>query len=1185
MKRSIRILAATSMLLSASLAGAADRPAFDAYFAAKALPPRVPVAPSGPPAFVASTDGRRGVPSFLWAARQAAPSAPFAAGAGPEAVARLHLARHAARYGLSSDALATAAFAHVHDLGRGGVIVTLRQQIGGIELFRNDVKVLLDRNLELVAIGGNLHAAAVPKPKVAPFSVTEQQATALALSDLHGIAATPADLVDLKQTKAGYRHFDLAVTPAVKAANLHFSTPARAKRVFFPLPDRIVPAYYVELVSGEATSTSSDAYAYVIAADDGRLLYRHDLTYRDSFQYRVWTDATPARRPTDGPMADFNPHPTGFPDNSYPPFVTPSLVTMDGFNKNPNDTSDPWLTAGATQTTGNNVDAYTDDNAPDGFSGGSDIRATVTSPGVFDRTYDPSLGPQSSDEQRMAAITQIFYVTNWLHDWWYDSGFDEASGNAQQSNYGRGGVEGDPMHVEAQDGAPENRNNADMSAMADGTSPRMQMFVWDGTPTAPVDRDGTIDNSVVAHEWGHYLHLRLVTCGSLMCSGESEGWADMNALMMALRPGDDLQGSYAVAQYATASFADPGYFGIRRYPYSVDVTKNALSFRHISAGEPLPNTPGLPSLDNFEPHNAGEVWATMLFEGYVAMLEKSTGTNPPYTFDEARRRMGDYLVAGMKLAPADPTITEQRDAILAAASAADQADFLLLAEAFAKRGAGSCAVSPPRESQDLTGVVESFEVAPSIAVLSVTLDPTGDTCDGDGYLDGTEKGQITVEVMNNGIGSLTATTATVSASLGALSFPNGNEVAFGPIAPFTVAKATIDVTLDATAAKKQKLPFKVTVEDPGACAPSVAISAASWISVDEWYATSTSDDVEAKNTAWTTGGDTPGVWERVEPQPGDHAWLGNDRSGPTDTFLITPPLQVAGGQPFVLSFAHRHQFETSEGVFWDGSVIEVSTDGGANWIDVAAWVWPGYGGTIGDPENQAMNVLKDREGFVDTNPSWPGRDTVTLNFGTAFAGTSVLIRFRVGTDDAIGAYGWEIDDIAAQGISNTPFSALVDDMSPCEKPPIADAGPDREAKGGAIVTLDGSKSSDPNGDSLTFAWKQTAGPPVSLVDAAGATTSFVAPNADSGAKLTFELTVSDGTFSATDTVAVSILSEGSTESGSSSSSGGGQIPLYGRGCTCFMAGDGDAPSRLAAPLAALGALALRRRRKKSRSRR
>ena len=83
--------------------------------------------------------------------------------------------------------------------------------------------------------------------------------------------------------------------------------------------------------------------------------------------------------------------------------------------------------------------------------GGSDLRAEVTAPMTFDRVYDLTKAPNASPDQIKAAVTQLFYMTNWLHDYWYDSGFNEAAGNAQQSNYGRGGAEGDPLLAEAQD--------------------------------------------------------------------------------------------------------------------------------------------------------------------------------------------------------------------------------------------------------------------------------------------------------------------------------------------------------------------------------------------------------------------------------------------------------------------------------------------------------------------------------------------------------------------------------------------------------------------------------------------------------------------------------------------------------------------------------------------------------------
>ena len=43
----------------------------------------------------------------------------------------------------------------------------------------------------------------------------------------------------------------------------------------------------------------------------------------------------------------------------------------------------------------------------------------------------------------MAAVTNLFYMNNYLHDWYYDAGFDEAAGNAQRDNYGRGGLAND----------------------------------------------------------------------------------------------------------------------------------------------------------------------------------------------------------------------------------------------------------------------------------------------------------------------------------------------------------------------------------------------------------------------------------------------------------------------------------------------------------------------------------------------------------------------------------------------------------------------------------------------------------------------------------------------------------------------------------------------------------------------
>jgi hypothetical protein len=112
--------------------------------------------------------------------------------------------------------------------------------------------------------------------------------------------------------------------------------------------------------------------------------------------------------------------------------------------------ADPWLPQFASETTGNNVDAYADLVAGDGFSAG-DIRANTTSANTFDYTYDTAQAPGATNNQIKASVTSLFYLNNWLHDYFYDSGFDEAGGNAQVNNFGRGGAQNDPLRVEAQD--------------------------------------------------------------------------------------------------------------------------------------------------------------------------------------------------------------------------------------------------------------------------------------------------------------------------------------------------------------------------------------------------------------------------------------------------------------------------------------------------------------------------------------------------------------------------------------------------------------------------------------------------------------------------------------------------------------------------------------------------------------
>lgn len=127
-----------------------------------------------------------------------------------------------------------------------------------------------------------------------------------------------------------------------------------------------------------------------------------------------------------------------------------------------------------TITRGNNVYASEDKNNDNvaGYSpnGGSTLN--------FDFTFDKT---KRHTDYLDAAITNLFYWNNQMHDVWYNYGFDDASGNFQANNYSRGGLGSDEVMAEAQDGS--GTNNANFATPPDGQNPRMQMFVWNVSST------------------------------------------------------------------------------------------------------------------------------------------------------------------------------------------------------------------------------------------------------------------------------------------------------------------------------------------------------------------------------------------------------------------------------------------------------------------------------------------------------------------------------------------------------------------------------------------------------------------------------------------------------------------------------------------------------------------------------
>ncbi|MEJ5239079.1 MAG: M36 family metallopeptidase [Limisphaera sp.] len=441
-------------------------------------------------------------------------------------------------------------------------------------------------------------------------------------------------------------------------------------------------------------------------AESGEVLLRRQTTFFISdASYRVYTSDSPS---------PFTPGwPT--PNAAQPPYTNRVLVTLSALDviASPNG----WINDGDNETRGNNADCFLDrdfDFQPDGpRPQGNPFR-------VFDFPLDLTQDPITYTN---ASIVQMFYWVNWFHDRMYRLGFTESAGNFQEDNFGRGGLGGDSIIGYVQSGADAGLfNNAFFIPAPDGINGQIAMFLWN-FPTP--DRDGDLDAEVILHEATHGLTTRLVGGGSGMTASQTrglgEGWSDFYALALLSEAGDDVDGVYPMGGYVTyqlAGLQQNYYFGIRRYPYSTDMTKNPLTFKDIDPTQISPH-PGVPRspIWPFDPdeadeeHNQGEVWCAILWEVRANLIRK-------YGYP-GNELMLQLVTDGLKLCPPNPNFIEARDAIiLADLVATGGANARELWTGFAKRGLGFSAQSPA--STTTIGVVEAYDT-PGLRVVGALV--------------------------------------------------------------------------------------------------------------------------------------------------------------------------------------------------------------------------------------------------------------------------------------------------------------------------------------------------------------------------------------------------------------------------------------------------------------------------------
>jgi len=369
-------------------------------------------------------------------------------------------------------------------------------------------------------------------------------------------------------------------------------------------------------------------------------------------------------------LNSYNIYPIGTndPDDGPRENITNPAVTASPLGWHNQGNGSVWYT-----TIGNNV--YAQINPSGGSAWINNPRPANSSTWDFQYPIDFTQQPNTYSN---ASTVNLFAWNNYIHDIFYIYGFDEVSGNFQENNFGRGGLGGDAVQANCQDGS--GFNNANFATPPDGQRPRMRMYTW---TTAVPNRDGDLEDGIIIHEYAHGISNRLtggplnVNClGSGEPGGMGEGWGDFFATVLRQRAYYTRDDVFPMGAY---SANDPT--GIRNYPYTTNMKIDPETYGFIN----LANYTGV--------HTKGEVWCGILWETYWNLVDTWGFAPNQYIGTGGNNKILQNVIDGMKLQPCNPNFVDARNAILLA----DDINYggensCLLWQGFAKRGLGVNAV-------------------------------------------------------------------------------------------------------------------------------------------------------------------------------------------------------------------------------------------------------------------------------------------------------------------------------------------------------------------------------------------------------------------------------------------------------------------------------------------------------------
>lgn len=501
--------------------------------------------------------------------------------------------------------------------------------------------------------------------------------------------------------------------------------------------------------------------------------------------------------------------------------------------------------------------------------------------------------------------------------------------------------------------------------------------------------DGDMDNGIMVHEYGHGVSNRLTggpANSSCLQNAEQmgEGWSDYLALMIttnwATATVNDGANSRGIGTYVVGQPINSG--GIRQYPYSTNMSINPWTYAMLASGT-----------FGGESHYVGEIWCTALWHMTWNIIQQDNLINTNlYNANAAGGNTAAFklVMMGMKLQPCSPGFIDGRNAIL-------KADTLLyngkyscsIWNAFAQRGMG--AYASQGSSGSYTDQMADFSM-PASANMTKKVDKA-------------------IAAMNEELTysfKVSAQCSPIASYKLVDTLPTNITYVAGSGGTYNAANRTVTFSgINLNASESQTLTFKAKV-NTGTYTAAVQ-------HINETVASA------SMPSSWASSSNTSTQWVVSSSQ---------NYSSPYSFFcqeLATPSLQTlttTGSYSLsnVSTLSFYHNYNTESG--FDGGVVEISTDNGANWRDLGPYMKVnGYNSLIA---SDAATDLINRQAFSGTS----GGFVQTIINLSAFAGNTAKFRFRFASDNGTGGSGWFVDNINVRSEAGVWNKAnLYDDFS------------------------------------------------------------------------------------------------------------------------------------------------------------